>query len=223
MGRSQKVVVDGFCSPEISVDSGVPQGSVIVPILFLIFINDLTQQVKSHCHLFADDRSLYREISCLQDPIALQQELRAGQMPEVYISMPRNATLCPPLNGKTHILISLMAMFYRLEIKTSPYLWVLLSEDLSFSAHIGKESQKASSNLCFIGRNLKGCPERLNPFIPSLFWAIFSFQNMPYFVINQTLIQEIGHKVPVLYQCWPTVVNGGPALKQHWGTHIVVG
>ena len=75
MGRSQKVVVDGFCSPEISVDSGVPQGSVLGPILFLIFINDLPQQVKSHCRLFADDCLLYREISCLQDSIALQQDL----------------------------------------------------------------------------------------------------------------------------------------------------
>ena len=69
--------------------------------------------------------------------------------------MPRNATLCPypyfyQLNG--HVLSS---------VKTSPYLEVLLSEDLSFSPHIGKVSQKASSNLGFISRNLKGCPERL--------------------------------------------------------------
>ena len=35
----------------------------------------------------------------------------------------------------------------------------------------------------------------INPFIPSLSWAIFSFQNMPYFVINQTFLQEIGQEV----------------------------
>ena len=46
-------------------------------------------------------------------------------------------------------------------VKTSPYLGVLVSEDLSFSPHISKVSQRASSNLGFISRNLKGCPERL--------------------------------------------------------------
>ena len=45
--------------------------------------------------------------------------------------------------------------------KTSAFLEVLLSEDLSFSAYIGKISQKASSSLGFISRDLESCPERL--------------------------------------------------------------
>ena len=160
MGRSQKVVVDGFCSPEISVDSGVPQGSVLGPILFLIFINDLPQQVKSHCCLFADDCLLYREISCLQDSIALQQDLTGWSDTWGLHFNAKKCYIMSTAKGKDpyfhqlngHVLSS---------VKTSPYLGVLLSEDLSFSPHIGKVSQKASSNLGFISRNLKGCPERL--------------------------------------------------------------
>ena len=53
--RTQKVVLDGFHSDTVTVDSGVPQGTVLGPILFLLIINDLPAQVKSHCRLFADD------------------------------------------------------------------------------------------------------------------------------------------------------------------------
>ena len=63
--RSQKVVVDGISSKDVSVDSGVPQGSVLVPLLFLCHINDfltrVTSQVRSeddHSQIQQDLRSL---------------------------------------------------------------------------------------------------------------------------------------------------------------------
>ena len=57
--------------------SGVPEGSVLGPILFLVFINDLTKCVGSSCHLFADDTMVYKEISSPADSAALQQDLEA--------------------------------------------------------------------------------------------------------------------------------------------------
>ena len=67
--RSQKVVVDGTSSPTLPVLSGVPQGSVLGPLLFLIFINDVTTQVSedSFLSLFADDMALYRIIRSTAD------------------------------------------------------------------------------------------------------------------------------------------------------------
>ena len=66
-GRTQQVVLDGQASDPVLVLSGVPQGSVLGPVLFLIFINDLPDNIISSVCLFADDCVLYRNIHSLQD------------------------------------------------------------------------------------------------------------------------------------------------------------
>ena len=73
--RTQRVVVEGVSSKENPVTSGVPQGSVLGPILFLIYINDLPECVKSEVRLFADDTILYRKIVSPQDSQTLQEDL----------------------------------------------------------------------------------------------------------------------------------------------------
>jgi hypothetical protein len=60
--RKMKVVIDGDESEEATVDSGVPQGTVLGPLLFLCHINDLPDSVRSSVRLFADDCLLYRNI-----------------------------------------------------------------------------------------------------------------------------------------------------------------
>ena len=66
-GHSQEVVLDGQASDPVPVLSGVPQGSVLGPILFLIFINDLPDKIKSSVCQFADSCALYRNNHSLQD------------------------------------------------------------------------------------------------------------------------------------------------------------
>ncbi|KAK7087826.1 hypothetical protein V1264_021830 [Littorina saxatilis] len=74
-GRSQAVVVEGSRSTNIPVKSGVPQGSVLGPCLFLIYINDLAARVSSTTRLFADDTIVYRLIAAASDHAALQSDL----------------------------------------------------------------------------------------------------------------------------------------------------
>ena len=73
--RTQNEVVDGQTSRGASVESGVPQGTVLGPLLFLLHINDLSQSVQSTVCLFVDDGLLYRPIKSLQDTITLQKDL----------------------------------------------------------------------------------------------------------------------------------------------------
>jgi len=60
--RTQCVVVRGTFSEPIAVKSGVPQGTVLGPLLFLVYINDMPSTVKSKIALFADDAYLYKTI-----------------------------------------------------------------------------------------------------------------------------------------------------------------
>ena len=64
---SQQVVVDGVKSTSAPVTSGVTQGSVLRPILFLAFINNMPECIQSKCHLFADDSIIYRPVASDKD------------------------------------------------------------------------------------------------------------------------------------------------------------
>ena len=75
-GRKQYVTVDGVMSSIIDVVSGVPQGTVLGPLLFLIYINDIFGAVKhSKIKVFADDSKLHKDISSHVDRLLLQEDL----------------------------------------------------------------------------------------------------------------------------------------------------
>lgn len=74
-GHSQQVVIDGAKSSVCKTISGVPQGSVLGPALFLVYINDIPINIQSEIRLFADDILLYRTIKTLNDHKILQEDL----------------------------------------------------------------------------------------------------------------------------------------------------
>ena len=75
--RRQLVVCDGEKSEYSPVTSGVPQGTVLGPLLFLLHINDLPSVVDpgTSVRLFADDALIYRTINSIEDQVVLQQDL----------------------------------------------------------------------------------------------------------------------------------------------------
>lgn len=73
--RSQFVVTNDSTSHAAPVESGVPQGSVLGPLLFLIYINDLPDNISSQICLFADDCVIYRKVTNASDIATLQSDL----------------------------------------------------------------------------------------------------------------------------------------------------
>ena len=163
--RSQKVIVDGECSSAVTVDSGVPQGSVLGPLLFLCHINDLPDRVNSQVRMFADDCLLYRNVTSEHDHILLQEDLKALENWAEMWGMSFNPTKCYVMRiGRGR---SLSQWIYSLsghpleQVQHNPYLGVLLSEDLKWTPHITKVTKKANGILAFLRRNLRACPQSL--------------------------------------------------------------
>ena len=98
VGRTQSVVLEGECSDEVPVSSGVPQGSVLGPILFLSYINDLPDNVQSQVRLFADDTAVYLTINHPSDASLLQKDLDQLQQWEVKWDMEFNPSKCQVLH-----------------------------------------------------------------------------------------------------------------------------
>ena len=75
-GRKQQVTVLGATSRELPVTSGIPQGSLLGPILFLLFVDDIPKTVKtSRVACYADDTEIFKSIDSITDCNALQSDL----------------------------------------------------------------------------------------------------------------------------------------------------
>ena len=165
IGRSQSVVVDGERSEFVSVDSGVPQGTILGPLLFLLYINDLPQSVHSSVRLFADNCLIYKTISSLGDTITLQRDLDSLHEWRSRWGMSFNVTKCNIM----HLAWSRqpISKFYTLggeiiqEVNQAKYLGVMITSELGWSTHIDIISNKANSTLGFRRQNLKYCPRGL--------------------------------------------------------------
>ena len=157
--RSQQVVIDGHLSLAALIISGVPQGTVLGPILFLIFINDIASCIKdSTIRCFADDTRVSKAITCEQDVKVLQKDLNAvmdwSANNNMSLHEDKFEYLCHSAS-KSNILRQLpfVCEFYQYKTSVdflSPVyqlrdLGVLVSHDLSWSAHIHNIADKAGA------------------------------------------------------------------------------
>ena len=159
--RRQSVSVNGTHSSWVDVTSGVPQGSVLGPALFLIYINDINNDIQSKLKLFADDSGLYREINCPEDHMILQNDLNTLAAWSDKWLMSFNIKKCVVMSITRKHKPSLYQ--YKLcgedlsHVTKHDYLGVTISQDLRWNDHVTKITRKASQTLGLLRRQLSPC------------------------------------------------------------------
>ena len=166
--RKMTVVVDGHTAKEsIRVLSGVPQGTVLGPLLFLVYINDIVDAVSpgTTIRLFADDCLVYRPLRKNnedEDQRVLQRDLDALEAWADKWGMRFNPSKCQIMQVKRGNSPPKLHLYELMDtvlqnVTKAKYLGVWLSSNLDWDHQIGTATNKANTSLHFISRNLSGC------------------------------------------------------------------
>ncbi|KAL8609731.1 hypothetical protein ACOMHN_042770 [Nucella lapillus] len=162
-GRIQQVVLEGEHSSPSPVLSGVPQGTVLGPLLFLTYINDLPDVVKdSNTRLFADDALLYRNVCSAKEQSLLQADLDRLAEWENTWQMSFNAGKCNTLHVSPGRDLSFRSAYTLHEqtleaVSSAKYLGVSMAKDLTWTKHVEMVAAKGNRTVGFLRRNLKDC------------------------------------------------------------------
>lgn len=160
-GRTQSVKINNFISTPIPVLSGVPQGSHCAPLLFNLFVNDVSKIIKnSTVSMFADDLKIYRTIERWEDSVALQRDLDAlcdwARINNLTLNVGKCCYISFFRGGErfnTRYSIGNENLNYSAVIKD---LGVWFDEKLSFAEHVARISLKGLNILGFVTRNCRG-------------------------------------------------------------------
>ena len=158
-GRTQRVKVRGELSREVRVTSGVPQGSVLGPLLFLVYVNDIWRNIESTIRLFADDCVIYKKIINNGDIDRLQEDLdRLGEW-AAENAMKINPSKCKAVRFTRarvkHPLNYTIGDQLIPEASSCKYLGIIFRNDLNWADHVNYTVKKAWKALHFTMRILR--------------------------------------------------------------------
>ena len=154
-GREQRVCVGHGRSQWATVTSGVPQGSVLGPLLFIIYINDLDDDITSKITKFADDTKLCHKANCEQDRLTIQSDLdKLVEWAEKW-QMNFNVDKCTVMHVGTNNQNYNYAMGNQnlAEVNQQRDLGVLIDKNLKWKSQVEASFKRANSVIGFISRN----------------------------------------------------------------------
>ena len=161
-GRTQRVQIKGSLSDKLNIDTGVPQGSILGPLLFTLYINNLGDDLSdADIHLYADDTVIYCSAPSMDECILKLQEafervqlsllslkLVLNDKKTKYMIFSRNRRSIPSIPP----LFTLQGTAIEL-VSSYKYLGFVLEEDLSFKLHVKQLLSKLRLKLGFYYRN----------------------------------------------------------------------
>ena len=191
--RQQRVVLNGQTSDWRKINSGVPQGSVLGPLLFLIFINDLPDGITSLCKIFADDTSLFSKVYDIDiSPKELNSDLeKVGksafqwkmqfnpdpnrQANEVILSRKTKNSSHPPVAFNNNVVT---------KYSNHKHLGLVLHSKLDFKFHVDQKIKKEDSQSVSQGIPYSLCTNRLLGLILTMVIFCLINQKMKIFKIT---------------------------------------
>lgn len=165
--RKQFVDVVGHHSDPLPVISGVPQGSVLGPLLFSIFINDLTFCIDKSVsiRLFADDCLLFKDINSTRDQVVLNESLNAVSSWcdrwEMKLNQEKSLYMRITNKKSSHQYEYFIGDNYISRTMSFKYLGITISSNLSWSSHIEHVCAAARRKLGMIRHKLKHVPSHV--------------------------------------------------------------
>ena len=162
--RTQIVRVNGESSEIAAVISGIPQGTVLGPLLFVIYINDILDNIDSDGLLFADDAKIFRAIACKDDSLKLQDDIaRLEEWSDRWL-LKFHPDKCHLLTlGKLeNIMYCHRYQVGGTEIEHTfeeKDLGVVIDSELTFAEHIAQKVKKANSIVGIIRRSFASLPK----------------------------------------------------------------
>ena len=154
--RRQKVVVDGDFSDWKDVTSGVPQGSVLGPLLFLVYINDIDADIIAKLSKFADDSKLLKSLTSQADADSLQKDLKTLENWADKWQMEFNVDKCAVLHTGYKNPCNKYAFCNGVlkSVESERDLGVMVDNKVKFSAQCSKAANSANASLAMIKRNI---------------------------------------------------------------------
>ena len=192
--RKQRVVLGSKYSNWQDVTSGIPQGSVLGPILFTIFINDMPEVVESYMKLFADDAKIFKAIESLQDINIIQNDLNKLLNWSKLWQLPLNLSKCKGIhfgkkNPNHNYTIGNQPLLIDTEEKD---VGVIFDANLKFKTHISKMISKGNQRVGLIRRSFtKLQPNSFKMLYKSLVRPILEYCSVIWYPLYRTEALEI--------------------------------
>ena len=154
-GRKQHVVTRGEKSKWLNAYSGVPLGSVLGPILFLIYINDLPTGIKSKINIFADDTKMASKVDTVEGEEIVNDDLEILQNWTITNGMKLNVDKCSVMHcGRINRNIDYKLYGQNICVTVSERDFrVIINNDMKFKDQVASAAKKAKKTLGMIKRN----------------------------------------------------------------------